>query len=165
MNLQDWIGRSETIEDTATNTPYAALSATLDQPETTRPARGTVLPSLWHWLYFLPSVAQSELGPDGHALRGGFLPPVPLPRRMWAASAFEFHQPLCVNDTLRRTSTIAGVTEKSGRSGELVFVKVRHDIRRNGGNQVALTEHHTIVYRAAAADGDVVAPPQPRRRG
>ena len=160
MNLQDWIGRSETVEDIATATPYAALSATLDRPDTTRPAPGTPLPCLWHWLYFLPIHAQSEIGPDGHARRGGFLPPVSLPRRMWAGSDFEFHEALCVGDALARTSTIVDVKEKSGRTGSLVFVKVRHEIRRNGATGVALTEHHNIVYRAAPEPGDVAPPPQ-----
>ena len=160
MNLQDWIGRSETVEDTATATPYAALSATLDQPDTTRPALGTPLPPLWHWLYFLPLAAQSDIGPDGHPKRGGFMPPVPLPRRMWAGSDFEFHAPLRVGDALSRTSTIVDVKEKSGRSGSLIFVKVRHEIRCNGAAKVALTEHHNIVYRAAPEPGDVAPPPQ-----
>ncbi|EJL91300.1 hypothetical protein PMI15_00116 [Polaromonas sp. CF318] len=160
MNLQDWIGRSETVEDIATATPYAALSATLDRPDTARPVPGTPLPCLWHWLYFLPIHAQSEIGPDGHARRGGFLPPVALPRRMWAGSDFEFHEALCVGDALARTSTIVDVKEKSGRTGSLVFVKVRHEIRRNGAAGVALTEHHNIVYRAAPTPGDVAPPPQ-----
>jgi 3-methylfumaryl-CoA hydratase len=160
MNLQDWIGRSETVEDTATATPYAALAATLDRPDTLRPAAGTPLPPLWHWLYFLPIAAQSDIGPDGHPKRGGFMPPVPLPRRMWAGSDFEFHEPLRVGDALSRTSTIIDVKEKSGRTGSLIFVKVRHEIRRNGDAKVALTEHHNIVYRAAAEPGDVPPPPQ-----
>ena len=158
MNLKEWIGRTETVTDIATATPYAALSATLDR-EVERPAAGTPLPALWHWLYFLPLHRQSEIGPDGHAKRGGFLPPVPLPRRMWAGSQFEFHQPLRIGDALTRTSTIADVTEKSGRTGPLVFVKVRHEIRRNGEKQIALTEFHDIVYRELAKPDDVV--PQP----
>ena len=160
MNLQDWIGRVETVEDMATATPYAALSATLDYPDTTRPVAGMPLPSLWHWLYFLPIYAQSEIGADGHAKRGGFMPPVPLPRRMWAGSDFEFHAPLRVGDALSRTSTLVDVKEKSGRTGCLIFVKVRHEIRCNGAEEVALTEHHNIVYRAAAEPGDVAPPPQ-----
>ena len=159
MNLKEWIGRSETIVDIATATPYAALAATLDRaPE--RPSAGTPLPALWHWLYFLPLHRQSEIGPDGHAKRGGFLPPVPLPRRMWAGSQFEFHQPLLVGDTLTRTSTIADVTEKSGRTGALVFVKVRHEIRRNQETDIALTEFHDIVYRESAKPDDVAPPPK-----
>jgi 3-methylfumaryl-CoA hydratase len=151
------------VDDIATATPYAAMAATLDWPTTPgkeRPAPGTPLPSLWHWLYFLPIPRQSDIGPDGHARRGGFMPPVPLPRRMWAGSDFVFHAPLLIGDSLRRTSTIADVKEKSGRTGSLIFVKVRHEIRRNGAADVALTEHHNIVYRAAPQPGDVNPPPQ-----
>ena len=159
MNLKDWVGRTESVTDVATATPYAALSATFDRtPE--RPPAGTPLPALWHWLYFLPLHRQSEIGPDGHAKRGGFLPPVPLPRRMWAGSQFEFHKPLLVGDTLTRRSTIADVTEKSGRTGRLVFVKVRHEIRRQDESDIGLTEFHDIVYRDAATKDDVAPPPK-----
>ncbi len=158
VNLKDWIGRTEAVADTVTATPVAALSATLDWPSG-RPSAGTPLPYLWHWLYFLPLAQQSEIGPDGHPHRGGFLPPVALPRRMWAGSDFEFHEPLAVGDALKRSSTIVDVTEKSGRSGTLIFVRVRHEIRRNGADSVALTEHHNIVYRDAAKAGDAVPPP------
>ncbi|MEP6655713.1 MAG: MaoC family dehydratase N-terminal domain-containing protein [Betaproteobacteria bacterium] len=159
MNLKEWIGASETVADVITATPYAALSATLDRPAE-RPSTGTLLPALWHWLYFLPLHRQSEIGPDGHAKRGGFLPPVPLPRRMWAGSQFEFHQPLRVGDSIIRLSTIHDVTEKSGRTGPLVFVKVRHEIRRHGESEVALTEFHDIVYREAPKPDDVAPPPK-----
>ncbi len=159
MNLRDWIGRSETVADVATATPYAALSATLDRAAE-RPPAGTPLPALWHWLYFLPMHRQSEIGPDGHAKRGGFLPPVPLPRRMWAGSQFEFHRPLRIGDALTRVSTIEDVTEKSGRTGPLVFVKVRHEIRRGNEADVALTEFHDIVYREAPKPDDVAPPPK-----
>ena len=159
MNLTEWIGRSESVCDTATPTPYAALSATFDR-EAERPVPGTPLPPLWHWLYFLPLYRQSEIGADGHAKRGGFLPPVPLPRRMWAGSQFTFHRPLCIGDAMERTSTIADVTEKSGRTGKLVFVKVRHEIRCEGESDIALTEFHDIVYREAARPDDVAPPPK-----
>ena len=159
MNIKDWIGRAEEVSDTATATPYAALSATFDRPAE-RPDVGTSLPALWHWLYFLPLHRQSEIGADGHAKRGGFLPPVPLPRRMWAGSQFEFHKPLHIGDAMTRTSTILDVTEKSGRTGPLVFVKVRHEIRRAGDSDIALTEFHDIVYREPASPGDV--PPSPK---
>ena len=95
-----WIGRSETVRDTIGPTPVAALAATLDHPAAPVPP-GTPLPPLWHWLYFLPLHRHSELGPDGHARRGGFLPPVPLPRRMWAGSQFEFRSPIRVGDARR----------------------------------------------------------------
>ena len=159
MNLADWIGRSETREDQITPAPIAALSATLDR-EPVRPAAGTPIPALWHWLYFLPLGRQSEIGPDGHAKRGGFLPPVPLPRRMWAASQLRFDQPLRVGDSIQRVSRIESVNEKSGRSGQLVFVKVKHEVRANGGSAPALTEFHDIVYRDAPKPGDVTAAPQ-----
>ena len=159
MNLSDWIGRSERVCDVVTATPYAALSATFDR-EASRPAPGTALPPLWHWLYFLPLQRQSDLGADGHARRGGFLPPVPLPRRMWAGSQFSFHQTLRTGDVLERTSTIHDVAEKTGRTGPLVFVTVRHDIRREGEADIALTEFHDIVYREAPRRDEVAAPPQ-----
>lgn len=158
MNLRDWIGRTETVTDTATPTPFAALSATFDRSPD-RPDIGTPLPALWHWLYFLPLHKRSDIGPDGHAKRGGFLPPVPLPRRMWAGSQFEFHGPIRVGDTITRTSTIHDVTEKTGRTGPLVFVKVRHEIRRAGEEAKALTEFHDIVYREAAQPSDVAPAP------
>jgi 3-methylfumaryl-CoA hydratase len=158
--LQQWVGRQETVFDAITPTPYAALSATLDRdPE--QPAPETALPALWHWLYFLPLHRQSQIGPDGHAKRGGFLPPVALPRRMWAGSQLEFHRPLRIGDAVTRVSTIDSVSEKSGRTGPLVFVKVRHEIRRNDENDVALTEFHDIVYRQAPQPDDPPAVPQP----
>ena len=161
MNLQDWIGKRETLHDVATSAPYAALAATLDWPaaDCAHPTSGTPLPKLWHWLYFLPFAAQSNVGEDGHPQRGGFLPPVPLPRRMWAGSDFEFHAPLRIGDAIARTSTIVDIKEKTGRSGSLIFVKVRHEIRQNNRTNVALTEHHHIVYRAAPGPDDVTAPP------
>ena len=160
MNLADWVGRTETKEDQITPAPIAALSATLDR-EPVRPAPGAPIPALWHWLYFLPLARQSEIGPDGHAKRGGFLPPVPLPRRMWAGSQFEFHKPLRVGDSIQRVSRIESVNEKSGRSGHLVFVRVKHEVRANGEKEPALTEFHDIVYRDAPKPGDAAAPPQP----
>src|ERR687897_2445458 len=157
-DLQAWIGRSETVRDHIGATPAKALNATLDHPA--MPAEpGTPLPALWHWLYFLPLHRQSEIGPDGHARRGGFLPPIPLPRRMWAGSQFQFHEPVRVGDAVTRVSTIHDVTEKSGRTGPLVFVKVRHEISREGSSNVAITEFHDIVYREAAKPDDVVPPP------
>ena len=158
-NLQAWVGRSESVDDVVTATPCAALAATLDH-EPVRPAPGTSLPPLWHWLYFLPVHRQSEIGPDGHARRGGFLPPVPLPRRMWAGSQLSFHSPIRVGDAVRRVSTIESVREKSGRTGPLVFVKVRHEVFCNGAASAALTEFHDIVYREAAQPGEPAPPPQ-----
>ncbi len=157
--LTDWIGRSETVEDTAYPTPAIALTATLDHPRAPQ-WEGSTLPPLWHWLYFLPMHRQSEIGPDGHAKRGGFLPPVPLPRRMWAGSQFEFRAPIHIGDRMARTSTIDDVTTKEGRTGKLVFVKVRHELRTNGASDPAVVEFHDIVYREAQRPDDIAPPPQ-----
>ena len=158
-NLTAWIGRSETRSDLIGATPALALNATLDHPETGF-VSGTPLLPLWHWLYFLPLHRQSEIGADGHAKRGGFLPPVPLPRRMWAGSQFEFRAPVRVGDAVERTSTIADVSSKEGRTGKLVFVKVRHEVRCNGAADPAIIEFHDIVYREARRPDDVEPPPQ-----
>jgi len=159
-HLQAWQGRSETLRDDLTAAPVRGLSATLDRDDPL-PEGGTRLPALWHWLYFLPHHRQSEIGEDGHAKRGGFLPPVPLPRRMWAGGrlTWEPGNPLQVGDAVERTSTIASVTHKAGRTGELVFVLVRHEVRNARG--LALTEEHDIVYRAAAAPGEAAPSPTP----
>ena len=158
-SLTDWIGRNETVEDIAYPTPAIALTATLDHPRAPL-SQGSPLPPLWHWLYFLPMHRQSEIGPDGHARRGGFLPPVPLPRRMWAGSQFEFRAPIRIGDRMARTSTIDDVTTKEGRTGKLVFVKVRHELRTNGSAEPALVEFHDIVYREAQRPDDIAPPPQ-----
>lgn len=161
-HLRAWVGRRETAEDTVTPVPMAALSATLDRDDP-RPRPGDVLPPLWHWLYFVPLHRQSEIGADGHAKRGGFLPPVPLPRRMWAGGRFTFHQPLRVGESIRRTSTIADVSHKVGRSGSLVFVLVRHEVAGEDG--LALVEEHDIVYRDAPQPGEAAPAPRPAPTG
>ena len=147
-HLKAWTGRTETLEDVVTAAPLRMLRATLDLPPDEL-AGG--LPPLWHWLFFLPSARASELGPDGHPRRGGFLPPVPLPRRMWAGGQLEFFHPLRLGDAIERTSTIQDVTVKSGRTGELCFVRVRHDVTSPRG--LALREFHDIVYRPNPAPG------------
>jgi 3-methylfumaryl-CoA hydratase len=156
--LTGWVGRTAQDSDLIVATPARALAATLDH-ESAPWAPGTPLPPLWHWLYFLPLHRASELGDDGHARRGGFLPPVPLPRRMWAGSRFSFRAPLCVGDALVRRSTIEAVQPKSGRHGPLVFVTVRHVFSR--ADEDLLTEWHDIVYRAAAGSGDAPAEARP----
>jgi 3-methylfumaryl-CoA hydratase len=154
----EWLGRTTQLDDVISAAPVKAMSATLDRDDPL-PAAGQVLPPLWHWLYFLPSERQSEIGADGHPKRGSFLPPVTLPRRMWAGGRLQFLAPLHIGDTVRRTSRIADISGKQGRSGPLVFVRVRHEIAR--GDTLALTEEHDIVYREAPQAGAVAdAPPQ-----
>ncbi|MDO9401937.1 MAG: MaoC family dehydratase N-terminal domain-containing protein [Polaromonas sp.] len=158
-HLQGWVGKTETLQDDITAAPVRALSATLDRDDA-EPVKGTLLPELWHWLYFLPAARQSGIGPDGHPQRGGFLPPVPLPRRMWAGGRLQWHQQaLQVGDAVTRTSTIGSVKHKSGRTGDLLFVLVRHELRNTQG--LALTEEHDIVYRANPQPGDTPPAPQP----
>ncbi|MDI1338914.1 MaoC family dehydratase N-terminal domain-containing protein [Polaromonas sp.] len=158
-HLQSWVGRTETLVDDVTAAPLRGLSATLDRDDPP-PLAGTPVPPLWHWLYFLPQPRRSEIGPDGHPRRGGFLPPVPLPRRMWAGGRLQWHQRLLqVGDAVKRVSRIESVTHKAGRTGDLVFVLVRHEIHNTQG--LSLSEEHDIVYRANPQAGDPVPPPQP----
>jgi 3-methylfumaryl-CoA hydratase len=158
-SLQSWIGKTETLHDEITAAPVRALCATLDRDDPL-PQAGTPLPPLWHWLYFLPMHRASEIGPDGHAQRGGFLPPVALPRRMWAGGRLQWNtaNPLAVGDAAQRISRIASVTRKSGRTGELVFVTVVHELHNAQG--LALTEEHDIVYRDAPQSGDPAPAPR-----
>ncbi|MBM3771517.1 MAG: acyl-CoA dehydrogenase [Acidimicrobiia bacterium] len=153
--LGKWIGRSESYTDRVTPTPVAALAATLDRDDPL-PALGDPLPPLWHWLYFLPLHPARDIGPDGHAKRGGFLPPVPLPRRMFAGGRYRFDRPLRVGDAITRVSRIVDVRAKDGRSGPLVFVIVRHEVSSEG--ELALVEEHDIVYRDHARLETVAGP-------
>ena len=155
----DFVGRTELRTDTVWPLLLRGLAATLDVPE---PAHG-VLPPLWHWMLFQDWAPAHGLGPDGHPKRGGFLPPVhDLPRRMWAGGRVWFHAPLHAGEIASRTSTILSVQEKTGGSGRLVFVTVRHEIE--GPSGLAIVEEHDIVYRGA--EGEAVkaaqaAPPLP----
>jgi 3-methylfumaryl-CoA hydratase len=156
-SLKGWIGRTESRSDQVTPTPVAALSATLDR-EDPAPQAGDALPPLWHWLYFLPIHRWSEIGADGHPKRGGFLPPVPLPRRMWAGGRLQFHRPLRLGEGISRDSKVVDVNHKEGRTGPLVFVLVSHEVSNAGG--IALTEEHDIVYRDNPRPGDAAPTPQ-----
>ncbi len=157
-HLRSWIGRTETLEDVVTPVPVTALSATLDRADPA-PQAGDGLPPLWHWLYFLPIRRQSDLGPDGHPKRGGLLPPVELPRRMWAGGRLEFLSPLRIGEAIRRVSTVADVTLKEGSTGPLVFVLVRHEITGPAG--LAIREEHDIVYRDMPSPGQAKPAPKP----
>src|SRR5437764_2153557 len=145
-HLNDWLGRVDEAGDVLDRRPSIALSATLDRDDPP-PVAGDPLPPLWHWLHFLPAARQSAIGPDGHPQRGGFLPPVALPRRMWAGGRLVWNEAnlLRAGDQATRTSRIGSVTQKSGRSGDLVFVTVVHELANARG--IALTEEHDIVYR------------------
>lgn len=147
-DLQSWVGRTRTIEDVADARSATRLAMLLSDQSTETP--GLLFP-LGHWLYFNEGVPLSECGTDGHPRLGGFMPPVPLPRRMWAGSRLEFHAPISVGASLERTTRIESVTEKTGSTGPLCFVVLRHEVRANGVH--ALTDRHTIVYRQAEPTG------------
>jgi len=155
--LQRWIGRTELRSDVLSATPVAALSASLDY-EHPRALIGDSLPPCWHWLYFQDAVAASGLGVDGHARRGDFLPPVSLPQRMWVGSRLRFASQLKVGQAVRLVSTIASVSHKQGRNGDLVFVTLHHQIFQ--GETLAIEEQQDLVYREPGA-ANVVSLPRP----
>lgn len=134
-----WIDREDVRRDVVTAAPLRALAATLDV--------GTpddALPPLWHWLFCLETAPASRIGPDGHPVRGDFLPPVPQPRRMWAGGRLTFHDALRVGDTIVRTSRIASIAEKAGATGPMTFVTVSHAIETERGP--AIDEVQDIVF-------------------
>ena len=158
----DWIGRSRAQADTLSPWPARALTATLelDRPA---PGPGDPLPPCWHWMHFLEAAPRSQLGPDGHPAVGGFMPRVAEPRRMWAGGRLEFPASLPLGETAEKTSTIADVTRKTGRSGALTFVTVRHEIR--AGGVLAVTEEQDIVYRDDPPPGAPKPQPKPAPEG
>lgn len=142
--LETWIGTSETHKDTLHTQPARFMQATIGREPTLE--TGDALPPLWHWLYFLEAKPLRELGRDGHPKKGGFLPPVALPRRMWAGGRFEFHAAIPLGTQACKRSTIKHIAEKNGRSGALCFVTVLHEVFLEDGT-LALIEEHDIVYR------------------
>lgn len=150
--LNQWIGKTETQVDEASPKPLKALAAALDRDDP-EAEPGSPVPPCWHWLYFLSLTKQSEIGADGHERRGGFLPPVPLPRRMWAGSRLEWLAVLRVGEVITKSSRIVEVSGKAGRTGPLVFVRVRHEVSSNGN--LAVIEEQDIVYRDAPKPGEV----------
>lgn len=154
--LRTWIGKETTSEDVLSLRHARLMGATLGLPQDAL-VEGAELPPLWHWLYFLEGLPAAELGPDGHPARGGFLPPVPLPNRMWAGGRLEFHAPLVLGRSVRKRSAVRSIEPKRGRSGELVFVTVRHQIF--AGDRIAITEDQDIVYKERTAPGAASAAP------
>ncbi|MCM8737686.1 acyl-CoA dehydrogenase [Azospirillum sp. A1-3] len=148
------VGRTEHRQDWIARDRATALAATLDLDGI--PGCGEMLPPGWHWLYFNPFVRRSEIGADGHPRRGGFLPDVGLPRRMWAGGRVTYHAPLPLQVEAEKRSEIKTVTAKSGKGGRLVFVTVRHEIHAAG--TLCVEEEQDIVYREAAVPG--ATPPQ-----
>ncbi len=157
-NLKKWIGEKETAVDYITIPTVHRLSATLDRDDPF-PKAGDALPIGWHSILFPRIVRHSGIGPDGHPARGDFLPPVPLPRRMFAGKRSTFSGDLRIGDELKRVSMIKDVTIKTGRTGQMVFVTVKTDISSVRG--LAVSEEQDIVYRAEPDKNAPPPPPQP----
>ncbi|WP_157015620.1 FAS1-like dehydratase domain-containing protein [Mesorhizobium xinjiangense] len=156
---KSYIGRTRACEDAMSPVPARRLAALLGRD--VAPDNGDALPATWHWAYFNPGIAQADIGPDGHERLGLFLPPAPFHRRMWAAGDITVHRPLRLGMPAQRVSTIDSVEFKTGRSGDLCFVKVRHEVTQDG--VTCLSEIQTVVYRdrglperALRAPGDPV---------
>jgi len=152
---QDWIGTQEHLEDEIWLGQVRGMGATLDQTAHAY-ANGDALPPLWHWMYFLPRAPRSKIGTDGHPERGGFMPPIALPRRMFAGARMTFHRQLTIGQAATRDGEIIKVTVKEGKTGRLAFVTVRYQIRQNG--ELCIDEQQDIVYREPGAP---IPPPTP----
>ena len=167
--LRRWVGRQEVLEDLIVPGPARRMRATLDglagnpaligDAGASFGAPGHALPPPWHWIYFLPEPPRTGLGVDGHPKLGGLLPPVALPRRMWAGSRLEFHDDLRIGEAARKVSTVHDVQMKEGRSGRLCFVTMYHQVFV--GDTLKITEAQDIVYREEAAPGEKPPAPQP----
>ena len=152
-----WIGREQVVEDVMDPARAQALHATLGRPGAP-PTAGDPLPPLWHWIYFWSIAPMSALGRDGHLALGQFLPPIDLPRRMWAGSRFTFHRSPIFGTPAEKRSTVADVALKQGRSGPLAFVTVHHRVSDGGG--VCFEEEQDLVFRGATELASHRAPAQ-----
>ncbi len=157
-HLRSWIGREEDFSDVITVDLVRKFNAMLDKPAE-KPAVGQVAPLLIHYCLGQPAALTAQLGEDGHPPKGGFLPPVPLPRRMWAGGKLSFSDDLFIGDTVRRVSRISDLSVKEGRSGVLCFVTVEHKLDVDG--RVVIQERQDIIYRDAATGGPAAKPAAP----
>jgi 3-methylfumaryl-CoA hydratase len=152
--LQSWVGREHCAEDALDPFRAQALAAALDHAALPQP--GEPLPPSWHWLYFLETPTAAMTGSDGHPRKGGMLPPVPLPRRMWSAGSVDVHKPLVLSQRASKRSVVRSVELKSGKSGTLIFVVVEHEVSQRG--ELCIKEEQTLVYRNAPS-GPAPLPP------
>ena len=149
-DLTAWEGRTETTHGIIHPGDLDRMAATLDRDDQLFEVDAPVPPQ-WHWIGFRPDTRHSRIGADGHPERGGFMPPVDLPRRMFAGARYVYHAPLRAGQPIVRTSTISSVAEKEGKSGPLVFVTVHHEM--SSGDSVCVEEEHDIVYRGETDGG------------
>lgn len=143
-NFDAWIGKKEVLSDFTHPRSVSMMQALLNQPDN----KISELPHLYQWFYFLPIVDSENLAEDGHPRKGGFLPPIPFPKRMWAGSRIEFIKPVLLSTNIRKESEITKIQFKSGKSGDMYFVTVKHSIFSN--DTLAIVEEQDIVYRAAS---------------
>ncbi|MCB9943781.1 MAG: MaoC family dehydratase N-terminal domain-containing protein [Geminicoccaceae bacterium] len=153
-DFSDWLNKERVDRYRLDPWPAAAMAAALGQDEP--PLEGAPLPLFWHHLYGLEAVHARDTNRDGHRKRGSFLPPVPLPRRMWAGGRLQFEGDLLVGEEVTRRSAVRGITSKAGRTGNLVFVLVEHRLEGAHGR---VTEEHDIVYREEAGGEETPAWP------
>lgn len=159
-HLRGWIGHDDRSSEVLSPALVRQFNATFDRTSGASSSEhpGDVAPLLIHFCLAQPTVPTAGLGPDGHAARGGFLPPVPLPRRMWAGGAFTFHDDIRIGEEIRRVSTVKDVVLKQGRTGPLCFVTVNHELTSNG--RPVLSERQDIVYREAQDDAATKTTPE-----
>ena len=144
-SIQSWVGKEENVTDTISGSVAERLAATLNRETNNTYPVQTNLPHLWHWCHFIKPSPQSSLGEDGHSAKGNFLPPITLPRRMWASSSLHFRHPLQIGLFANRQSQITNIQEKHGRSGKLIFVTLKHNFFQE--KQLVLSEEQNLVYR------------------
>lgn len=150
MSYDEWIGKSKDQNDSMAPEQLQRFEALMDRDPDAITV-GSELPPCSHWIYFTPMDKQSNIAEDGHAIKGGFLPPVELPKRMWAGGNLKFKKPLKTGSPADKKSTIVKINEKEGASGKLCFVTVRHQI--SGSGSIAIDEIQQIVYREVAEEG------------
>ncbi|MEM9277624.1 MAG: MaoC family dehydratase N-terminal domain-containing protein [Pseudomonadota bacterium] len=141
-DIKSWIGKEQVRTGIIDHRQAELMAVTLgcDVPEP-----GSALPSLWHWLWFNDALTASKLGRDGHPQKGGFIPPVALPRRMWAGGKVEFVSPVMIGTECTKRSVVKDINEKSGRSGALCIVTIEHQILC--GSRLCIREEQNLVYR------------------
>ena len=155
-NWQDWIDQQTLVASDLDPAQSQRLQVTLDRESTLK--EGSTLPPAWHWIYFYDAFKASQLGRDGHTKLGISLPAFPLPRRMWAGGQIHWKSPIVLGTPATRATTIKSIEEKSGRTGELIFVTLEHVVKQN--DEVCLVEEQNIVYREAANTSTAVVPDQ-----
>ncbi len=159
--LEQWVGKSQISHDIIESRPVRLMKSIVDYPSGLE--HDTMLPALWHWLYFPDITPLDQLASDGHAQKGGFLPPIALPRRMWAGGDLKFVKPIRIGDKIERISTIESIKSKRGKTGELCFVTVCHEFICQG--TAAIKERHHIVYREQIAKAHIPHSAPDRAKG